>query len=84
MKIEKIDEKKSKITLTYKNESSKSFKVTNLKVSASKDGKELGQVTKKLDEVVPAGKTKEFVVELNVKKEILDEEKTELHWEITE
>lgn len=80
----RLENNKTEIKITYTNGSEKEYKVTKIKVTASKDKTEVFSTTKEFNDVVKPGETKEFKIEANITLEKLYAEDVALVWEMVE
>lgn len=82
METSRKDDKTSLVKITYKNASSKEFKVKTIKVVVTKEEKEILSKTKEINETVAAASEKTYEIELEISIEKLGEENVTVNWEM--
>lgn len=84
METTRLSDNKAEIKVTYTNGSDKDFKVTKIKITASKDKTEFFSTIKEFNDVVKPGETKSYKIEANITLEKLHADNVDLLWEMVE
>lgn len=82
METSRKDDKTSLVKITYKNASSKEFKVKTIKVVVKKEEKEILSKTKEINEKIAAASEKTYEIELDIPIEKLGDENIDINWEM--